>query len=129
MGTRSYAFSQQLKGPNISLSNKGMTAACVHSQNSYSSVLTDMSFSAGRHYWEVRLDHYVDVEDIFVGIAKPSVKLNAHAVETPGSSWGWQCTSARKMWPGEGGRATATAYGDYIKIGETVGVLLEFVES
>jgi hypothetical protein len=71
MGTRSYAFSQQLKGPSISLSNKGMTAECTYSSHNYSSVMTDMSFSSGRHYWEVRLDNYVDVEDIFVGIAKP----------------------------------------------------------
>ena len=74
----------------MKLLNKDMTAVRTPaSSHSYSSVMTDMSFSSGKHYWEVKLDHYMTEEDIFIGISKPSVKLNGHAVETPGVSWGW----------------------------------------
>jgi tripartite motif-containing protein 9/67 len=26
--------------------------------------------SSGRHYWEIRIDKYVDEEDLFIGVAK-----------------------------------------------------------
>lgn len=85
-----------------------------------------MGFNSGRHYWEVTLDIYGTEEDIFVGICKQDIKLNAHGCETPNSTWGWQCTSGRKMSPMSDGRAHAQSYGDYSKIGEKIGVLLEF---
>jgi hypothetical protein len=33
-------------------------------------VLGTLSMSSGRHYWEIRLDKFVDEEDLFLGIAR-----------------------------------------------------------
>ena len=88
-----------MKGDQIQLINKNMTASRGLKGSNYQSVLGEMGFKTGRHYWEVKIDEYGTEEDIFVGVCKKDIKLNMHGIESPGTTWGWQCTSARKMWP------------------------------
>lgn len=76
-----------------------MSASRGRGTNTYETVLAQLSFKSGKHYWEITIDVYGTEEDIFIGICKPEIKYNLHGCETPGTSWGWQCTSARKMWP------------------------------
>jgi tripartite motif-containing protein 9/67 len=64
----------------------------------YQTVLGTVGFSSGsgghsRHYWEIKLDTFVDMEDIVVGIARRgSVELRVEAWLSMGSFWGWICT-------------------------------------
>jgi len=32
--------------------------------------LGTLAINSGRHYWEVRIEKYIDEEDIFVGVAR-----------------------------------------------------------
>jgi tripartite motif-containing protein 9/67 len=41
----------------------------------FETVLANVGFCSGRHYWEIKLDTFVEMEDIFVGIAKRNVDL------------------------------------------------------
>ena len=101
-----------------------MTANRGRGTPTYESVIGTLGFSSGRHYWEIKLDIYGHEEDIFIGISKQEVKLSSHAVES-GSTWGWTCTSGKKMWPASE-RVQTQSYGDYSKLLEVIGVLLEF---
>lgn len=33
--------------------------------------------SSGRHYWELKIDKFVDDEDLFIGIARKEIDLYA----------------------------------------------------
>ena len=53
-------------------------------------MLASVGFNNGRHYWEIKLDTFVEMEDIFVGIARRNIDLYTRAWDT-GSFWGWIC--------------------------------------
>jgi tripartite motif-containing protein 9/67 len=36
----------------------------------FETVLATVGFNSGRHYWEIKLDTFVEMEDIFVGVAR-----------------------------------------------------------
>ena len=57
----------------------------------YETVLATVGFNSDRHYWEIKLDTFVDMEDIFVGVAKRGMDLYIKAWES-GAFWGWICT-------------------------------------
>ena len=38
-------------------------------------MLATVGFNTGRHYWEIKLDTFVEMEDIFVGVAKRNIDL------------------------------------------------------
>jgi hypothetical protein len=75
-----------------------MTANRGRGTPTYETVLGTLGFSSGRHYWEIRIDAYGHEEDIFVGVSRQDAKLSSHGVES-GNTWGWTCTSGKKMWP------------------------------
>lgn len=54
------------------------------------SVLATVGFNQGKHYWEVKLDTFVEHEDIFVGVACRSINLYSRASEA-GNFWGYLC--------------------------------------
>lgn len=81
------------------ISNQNKTIRRGQASHSYETALAELCFSEGKHYWEITLDAYCTEEDIFIGVCRKGVKFNKHASETPRLSWGWQCTSARKIWP------------------------------
>lgn len=57
------------KGKSITLSNSNNTAN-KQGESDYQTVLGTLAMSSGRHYWELKIDKYVDEEDIFIGIAR-----------------------------------------------------------
>lgn len=57
----------------------------------FETVLATVGFNSGRHYWEIKLDTFVEMEDIFVGVARRNIDLYIRAWDT-GSFWGWICT-------------------------------------
>ena len=54
--------------------------------------------SSGRHYWELKIDKFVDDEDLFIGIARKEIDLYAQPITT-GMFWGYICLCARKCGP------------------------------
>lgn len=52
------------------LLNNHMTANRGRGTPTYETVVGQLGFSSGRHYWEIKLDHYGHEEDIFIGIGK-----------------------------------------------------------
>jgi hypothetical protein len=92
----------------------------------FESVIATIGFDSGRHYWSLKLDEYGHEHDIFIGICKREVNgqpisTNKHLLDSQ-AAWGWICTDGKKVAPGVGSHS----YGDYSKIGEELGVLLEF---
>lgn len=57
------------KGKSIVLSNNNLTTN-KQGESDYQTVLGTLAINSGRHYWEIRIDKYVDEEDIFVGVAR-----------------------------------------------------------
>ncbi len=92
----------------------------------YETVLATVGLNSGRHYWEIKLDTFVEMEDIFVGIARRNIDLHMRAWDT-GSFWGWICTGSRKFCPASPG-PQVLEYGGFSKINDTIGVMVEFME-
>lgn len=95
LGQKSFTWDLNYKGTNIQLQNNSLTANKKY-EIDYETVLANIGFSSGsggtsRHYWEIKLDTFVDMEDIFVGIARRNVDLYVRAWDS-GSFWGWVCT-------------------------------------
>lgn len=85
-----------------------MTANRGRGTYAYESIVSEVGFAKGNHYWEVTLDCFGTEEDIFIGVCKDHFKVDRHGCETPNMAWGWQCTSSRKMGPSsESGRMIA----------------------
>jgi hypothetical protein len=57
----------------------------------FETVLATVGFDNGKHYWEIKLDTFVDMEDIFVGVCRRGIDLNIRAWDS-GLFWGWICT-------------------------------------
>lgn len=68
----------------------------------FETVLATVGFNTGRHYWEVKLDTFVEMEDIYIGISKRNIDLYLRAWDT-GCFWGWVCTGGRKFCPTQNG--------------------------
>lgn len=75
--------------PYLKLLNNCLTANKKY-EIDYETVLASVGFNSGRHYWEIKLDTFVDMEDIFVGVARRNIDLYMRAWDT-GSFWGWIC--------------------------------------
>ena len=75
---------------NTQLLNNCLTANKKY-EIDYETVLATVGFNSGRHYWEIKLDTFVEMEDIFVGVARRNLDLYMRAWDT-NSFWGWVCT-------------------------------------
>ena len=81
-----------------------------------------MGFNSGKHYWEVRLEHYSSENDIFAGVCP---KQKCENLIDLNEVYGWICTMDKKLKRVDGA-IVDEHYGDYSSIGDTIGVLLEF---
>ena len=125
VGQQSFTWDLNQKGPNINLLNNKLTAN-KKSEVDYESVLGTMAISSGQHYWEIRIDKFVDLDDIIIGVVQKGVDLKMRIFET-GKLYGWICTGGRKIFPSpDGVGPQAKEYGGCSKIGDVLGVILEF---
>ena len=89
-------------------------------------MLGTVEISSGQHYWEIKIEKFVELDDIIIGVSLKGIDINQRPFDT-GKFWGWICTGGRKLFPSSpGGPAQAREYGGCAKIGDTIGVLLEF---
>lgn len=87
-------------------------------------IFSNIGFDSGSHYWEITIDAFVDLDDIYIGIAKSNISLYSPVTES-GGFWGWIATGDRKFESSPAGKKI-TNYGGNSKIGDIIGVLLEF---
>lgn len=69
-GNLTFQWDQTTKGPGIKSSNNNLTLAKGVDSPDYASAKGTLSFSSGKHYWEIRVDKCDDDEFLFVGVAK-----------------------------------------------------------
>jgi len=82
--------------------------------------------SEGRHYWEIKIDKFVELDDIIIGVSLKGMDMRSRPFDT-GKFWGWICTGGRKIYPSApGGPPQAREYGGNSKAGDTIGCLFEF---
>jgi len=88
--------------------------------------LGSIAIGSGRHYWEIKIDKFVDLNDIIIGVSLKGMDIRNGPFDAS-KFWGWICTSGRKLYPSpSGGRQEAKEYGGCAKIGDNLGVLFEF---
>ncbi len=83
------------KGKSITLSNSNFSAN-KKGEADYQTVLGTLAMSSGKHYWEIKIDKFVDEEDLFIGIARKEIDLYVQPTTT-GLFWGYMCLCARKF--------------------------------
>lgn len=123
VGQKTFKWDLTRKGSNITLLS-GQYTALKNPDNTYETVLADINFESGSHYWEIKIDHFIDVEDIFIGITKRDINYYCKATEI-GCFWGWMCTGDQKVESTSNG-SNMSHFGGMVTIGDKVGVCLEY---
>ncbi|KAM3135484.1 negative regulation of SNARE complex assembly [Paramecium bursaria] len=118
---QSFTWDTTKKGKSIQLSNHNLTAN-KSGEADYQTVLGTLAIGSGRHYWEIKIDKYVDEEDIFIGIAKKDIDLYVQPTSSQQMFYGYICLCGRKF----GADGQVQNYGYNSKQNDIIGVLLEF---
>lgn len=71
---QTFSWDLNRKGSNITLLNNKLTAN-KKQETSFETVLANIFFENGSHYWEITVDTFIDMEDIYIGICKKNVNL------------------------------------------------------
>jgi len=116
----SFHWDPNCKGSAIQTSNNDLTIT-KSADADFQSILGNLQISCGRHYWEIKIDHFTDEEDLFIGIARKSLDLYARPMDTK-VFWGYMCLCAKKFGPD----GLMLDYGYQAKKGDVIGVLLEY---
>ena len=125
VGQQSFTWDINAKGSSINLTNGNLTAN-KKSEAEYETVLATVPISSGTHYWEIKIEKFVDLDDIIIGVVQKGVDIRQRLFDT-GKFYGWICTGGRKIYPNQpGGGPVAKEYGGCSKIGETLGIIFEF---
>lgn len=77
------------KGAGIKLLNGNLTAN-KNGDSDYQTAFGNLPLSSGRHYWEIKIDKFIDEEDIFVGVAKSEHEIMASPLNS-NFFWGYMC--------------------------------------
>lgn len=97
VGQRSFTWDLNAKGPNINLLNNNLTAN-KKQEVDYETVLGSISINSGTHYWEIKIEKFVELDDIIVGVSQKGMDIRQRPFDT-GKFWGWICTGGRKIFP------------------------------
>jgi hypothetical protein len=65
-------------------------------ETTYETVIANIGFDSGSHYWEINIEAFVDIDDVYIGISKSNVGLYSPATDS-GCFWGWIATGDRKF--------------------------------
>ena len=93
-------------------------------------ILATVAMSKGKHYWEIQVDKFVEPDDIMIGVVKKGFDFKNRIIES-GKAYMYTCCSGKKIYPESPGsiKPKIKEYGTgsgIAKVGDTVGVLLEF---
>jgi len=67
VGQQSFTWDINAKGPSVNLTNGNLTAN-KKSEAEYETVLATVPISGGLHYWEIKIEKFVDLDDIIIGV-------------------------------------------------------------
>lgn len=128
VGQQNFTWNPLQKGTNINLSNGNLTANKA-AEAEYEVVMGTVPISSGVHYWEIKIEKFVEQDDIIIGVVQKGVDIRQRLFES-GKFYGWICTGGRKISPNvPGGPPVPKEYGgneNYAKIGDTLGCIFEF---
>lgn len=74
VGQQSFTWNVSAKGPNINLMNNNCTAN-KKNEVQYETVLGTVKMNSGTHYWEIKIEKFVELDDIIIGVVKEGVDL------------------------------------------------------
>mmetsp|Transcript_8474 Transcript_8474/g.12519 ORF Transcript_8474/g.12519 Transcript_8474/m.12519 type:complete len:310 (-) Transcript_8474:33-962(-) len=117
---QNFLWDQSKKGSNIEI-YEGGTVALKKTDDEFESVLGNVCLSCGKYYWEVKIDLYVDDEDIHIGVAKADLNLYTRPPESDGF-WGYTCSDGNKFGPGSG----VEEYAEPARTGDVIGISLHY---
>ena len=110
VGKQSFTWDPIAKGRNILLLNHNLTAN-KRVEVEYETVLGTIEINQGVHYWEIKIDKFVELDDIIIGVSQKGMDISQRPFDT-GKFWGWICTGGRKIFPSSpGGPPIAREYG------------------
>ena len=133
VGQKTFAWSTELTGPRIKLSNNNLTATNPTHED-FDGVYGDIAISEGKHYWEIKIQHIRDIHDIMIGVTdvnKYAQKPDHKRYRAFDRFWGWNCIERSKVRPsGQNERADFhDHYGQSCKIGDTIGCIMDFKDN
>ena len=74
VGKQSFTWDINAKGDNIQLLNDNLTAN-KRVEVEYETVLGTIEISSGMHYWEIKIDKFVELDDIIIGVSQKGMDL------------------------------------------------------
>ena len=129
VGQQSFTWNINAKDPNINLYNGNLTAN-KKSEAEYEAVLGSVPISSGMHYWEIKIEKFVEQDDIILGVVQKGVDIHRQKLFDTGKFYGWICTGGRKIYPSvPNGPPIPKEYGgndNFAKMGDTLGCIFEF---
>mmetsp|Transcript_1581 Transcript_1581/g.2556 ORF Transcript_1581/g.2556 Transcript_1581/m.2556 type:complete len:290 (-) Transcript_1581:2116-2985(-) len=117
---QNFFWDENKKGTNIEISNSGLTAF-KKSEEEFETVLGNVCLSSGSYYWDVKIDMFVDDEDVYIGVAQENIALYTRPPDS-GAFWGYMCTGGKKFAP----QSSIEDYAEPARTGDVIGVKLEF---
>lgn len=97
VGQQNFTWDMDYKGPNVKLSKDGLQAT-LDVDIDQETVVGTIPINSGKHYWEVKLDKFIELDCITLGVVLKGFDLRTRLFET-GKFYGWMCTGAKKIFP------------------------------
>jgi hypothetical protein len=117
-------FSDLHKGHLIYLDNNNRTST-KQGGDEHQIVLTEQGYSIGKNYCEVILDTEPYERSVIVGVSLKRNDFNLNPNDVKGF-WGFVLSDCKKVTNNAQGKVELTEYGDVCKMGDRVGILVEF---
>jgi hypothetical protein len=117
-------FSEVNKGSMIYLENRNRIAS-KQGGDDHQVVMTEQGFSISKHYCEVILLTEPYERSVIIGVSIKRSEFNLNSNEMKGF-YGFILSECKKVQHGANNKVEMAEYGDLTKIGDRVGILLEF---
>jgi hypothetical protein len=120
-------FSEINKGNQIYLEKKNKVAFKLGGDE-HQFAITEQSYSTGKHYFEVFLETEPYERSLIIGVTTSRSEYNFNPSVVKGF-YGYVLSECKKVSSTPSGKSELIEYGDITKMGDRVGVMLEFTSS
>jgi len=120
-------FSEINKGNMIYLGNKSKTAR-KQGGDEPQFVITEKGFNYGKNYCEFILDTEPYERSVILGVSLPRTDYIMSSGDMKGF-WGFVLSECKKISNNQNGKVETIEYGDITKMGDRVGIMMEFDSS